>query len=137
MPAAQHLCPHGMNPISCPTCFSQNGGKPLKPGQRAAGSTEQEQARNARFVAPPEPPQPRTDNPKARALNGGRDIPITVALKDPHREHHAPPQGDDELWQPPVHAKVSERMPSHPEAPQPSRAPAPAARPLVRPKTRP
>ena len=109
------MCPHGMNPISCPMCFNLQQAAP-KPG--AAPLPPKAQAARKKLIAPPDPPAPRATNPAAMREWGDKPLPPQRDFKQPHVEGSAPPTTDDKLWVPPAHDAVSENAPTHPEAPK-------------------
>lgn len=110
------LCPHGMNQISCPTCFRL---KPPAPKPVVPGTVFNLPDLPMGQVMPIGEAVLRATSRAATSLplppgGGGRDF------KEPYRSSSGapPPEAYDpnKLWTPPDHQDVIDRQPQHPHA---------------------
>lgn len=120
-PTTVQLCPHKMNPISCPTCYRNKPPeqKKVAPQQQSnmipqgqvipIGEATQRATMNmsrARMAAP----QIAANNPNARALKEAHHD----ANPSPPPESYSP----EDVWQPPQHQSLIVRVPKHPHLAQ-------------------
>lgn len=107
------LCPHKMNPKSCPTCFRMTPPKPKEPQPNPA-------------VRPGVPMAPvmgvgeatmRATQAKA-AIQAPRAAQSGRSFKEPYSSgHHSPPPeafSGDKLWTPPARKDLIDQQPVHP-----------------------